>query len=248
MKLRTWATAITAGAIGYVFGTAAGRDKFEQMKAKATSVAQDPKVQQNLSNLAGKVSENADKMSNPVGGVIKNAATQVQSSLKSEGGDSGSESGSASPASSGPSGSAPSSSAPASSAPASSAPSSSAGTSSPGMAGLGTSMAGGAAAGTLAADTADLVGTSDLGTSDLGSSDFGSSDLDADLGTADLGTADLGRADLGTGDFGSSDLGSSDLGSSADDVDLSVPPTVTDFDGTTALDHPDTPPTGAGSV
>jgi hypothetical protein len=81
MKFRTWAVAATAGAIGYVFGTAAGRSKFEELKSKAQEVAANPTVQQNISNLANNVSKSADKINNPVGGVIKSAANKVETSL-----------------------------------------------------------------------------------------------------------------------------------------------------------------------
>lgn len=82
MKLRTWFVAATSGAVGYVFGTAAGRARFEQLKTRVQSLAQDPKVQQNLSKVASSVSESADKMNSPVGGVLKSAATKVQSSVQ----------------------------------------------------------------------------------------------------------------------------------------------------------------------
>ena len=84
MRLRTWAVAAVAAATGYVFGTRAGRVRFEQLKMRARDVAQDPKVQQNLSNLAGAVAKNAEKINSPVSGVIKSAAEQVQSTLKPE--------------------------------------------------------------------------------------------------------------------------------------------------------------------
>jgi len=84
MKFRTWIVAATAGAIGYVAGTAAGRARFEQIKSRAREVAADPRVQQNISNLAGNVAKSAEKMNSPVSGMIKNAATSVQSSLHPE--------------------------------------------------------------------------------------------------------------------------------------------------------------------
>lgn len=81
MKIRTWITAGMAGAIGYVAGTAAGRERFEQLKSRAQSLTQNPKVQQNLSNIAGTVASKAETMNPKVGGVVKSAAQQVQSKV-----------------------------------------------------------------------------------------------------------------------------------------------------------------------
>jgi len=79
MKFRTWAVATTAGTIGYVLGTAAGRERFEQIKAGAQQLTQNPTVQQNLSNFADTVATKAETMNPKVGGVVKSAAQQVQS-------------------------------------------------------------------------------------------------------------------------------------------------------------------------
>jgi hypothetical protein len=81
MKIKS-AVLIGAGlAAGYIFGTAAGRARFEQIKNRADAIAHDPAVQQNVANLAGQVKNNADKIPGPVSGIIKAAASQVQSSL-----------------------------------------------------------------------------------------------------------------------------------------------------------------------
>lgn len=68
-------------AIGYLWGTEAGRARLEQYKNKAMEVASDPEVQQKVSDFAAQVRMNADKLPDPVAGVVRNAAGQVQTKL-----------------------------------------------------------------------------------------------------------------------------------------------------------------------
>ena len=68
-------------ALGYLFGTEQGRAKLEQWTGRAKEVAADPKVQQRVSDVAGQLKTNAAKLPDPVSGVVKTAADQVQSRL-----------------------------------------------------------------------------------------------------------------------------------------------------------------------
>lgn len=68
-------------AIGYLWGTEAGRAKLERYKSRAMEVASDPEVQQKVADFAGQVKVNADKLPDPVAGVVRNAAGQVQTKL-----------------------------------------------------------------------------------------------------------------------------------------------------------------------
>ena len=83
MKLKTLIVAGGAAAIGYIFGTQAGRAKFEQMKAKANELAHDPRVRSQVSNVAGEVRKSADKLPDPMAGVVRSAADLVESATKS---------------------------------------------------------------------------------------------------------------------------------------------------------------------
>lgn len=65
-------------AVGYLLGTERGRAQLEQFKHKAAEVASDPGVQQKVSDIAGQVKSNAGKLPEPVAGVVKTAADQVQ--------------------------------------------------------------------------------------------------------------------------------------------------------------------------
>ncbi|MFP5282424.1 MAG: hypothetical protein ACLGIF_03130 [Actinomycetes bacterium] len=82
MKLRTWFVAATGGAIGYVFGAAAGRAKFEQLKSRGQQLAQHPKVQDSVSKVAETVTHKAETLHPKVGGAVKAAAEQVQSKVQ----------------------------------------------------------------------------------------------------------------------------------------------------------------------
>jgi hypothetical protein len=74
-------------AVGYLVGTEQGRAKLEQFKRKAHEVAADPEVQQKVSDIAGQVASNADKLPDPVGGAVKTAADQVHTRLDHRGTD-----------------------------------------------------------------------------------------------------------------------------------------------------------------
>ena len=82
MKLKTVVLAGGAAAVGYVLGTRAGRDQFERLKARANEFAHDPRVHSSVSNVAGGVRKNADKLPDPVATVVRTAADKVESATK----------------------------------------------------------------------------------------------------------------------------------------------------------------------
>src|SRR5436190_20123311 len=84
MKLKTVVLVGGAAAVGYLFGTRAGRGQFEQIKARASEFAHDPRVRSGVSNVAGGVRKNADKLPDPVATVVRTAADMVESATKPE--------------------------------------------------------------------------------------------------------------------------------------------------------------------
>ncbi len=74
-------------AVGYLVGTEQGRAKLERFKHRAAEVAADPEVQQKVSDIAGQVKSNADKLPDPVAGAVKTAADQVQTRLDHKSGE-----------------------------------------------------------------------------------------------------------------------------------------------------------------
>lgn len=60
-------TLLAGGAVGYVLGTRAGRERFEQIKSKAQTLWEHPKVQQQAGKVQGvakrKTAEVQDKVS-----------------------------------------------------------------------------------------------------------------------------------------------------------------------------------------
>lgn len=81
MKIKTTLMLAAGAAVGYVFGTRAGRVRFEQLKARADTLVHDPKVRSTVSNLAEQVKQHADVAPAPVARLIRTAADQVKSSM-----------------------------------------------------------------------------------------------------------------------------------------------------------------------
>lgn len=52
-------TLLAAGAVGYVLGARAGRERYEQIKASATKVAQDPRVRAKANEAGQTIKEQA---------------------------------------------------------------------------------------------------------------------------------------------------------------------------------------------
>jgi hypothetical protein len=84
MKFSTVAVAAGAAAVGYVLGTKAGRAQFERIKSRANELAHDPRVQSGVSTVAGEVRKNADRLPDPVAGVVRTAAEKVETATKTE--------------------------------------------------------------------------------------------------------------------------------------------------------------------
>ena len=82
MKFRTVVIAAGAAAVGYLLGTKAGRAQFENIKARANELAQDPRVQSGVSTAAGEVRKNAHLLPDPVAGVVRTAAEKVETATK----------------------------------------------------------------------------------------------------------------------------------------------------------------------
>ena len=66
MKFKTVIVAATAGGIGYVLGTKAGRARFEQIRGQAQDFLKSPTVQDTVANLSDTVKQSAGKLPDPV--------------------------------------------------------------------------------------------------------------------------------------------------------------------------------------
>lgn len=78
-------------AVGYVLGTRAGRERYDQISAQATKVWQNPKVQEKVEDAKAAAPELAHKASDTVKDTVKDAADTVKNkvtgheSVKSDG-------------------------------------------------------------------------------------------------------------------------------------------------------------------
>ncbi|MFL6027157.1 MAG: hypothetical protein ACJ72K_09485 [Friedmanniella sp.] len=84
MKIKTVLVAGLAGGIGYILGTRAGQDRYEQIKAQADRLAHSPQVQETVTNLAEGVKKNAGKLPDPVADVVTKVADTVSSSTDAQ--------------------------------------------------------------------------------------------------------------------------------------------------------------------
>lgn len=82
MKFRTAVVIVGAAAVGYLLGTRAGRERFEQIKSRAGEFASDPRVQSGVATAAGEVRKNAHLLPDPVAGVVRTAAERVESAAQ----------------------------------------------------------------------------------------------------------------------------------------------------------------------
>lgn len=90
MKIKTVLTAALAGGVGYVLGAKAGRERYDEIVARATGLAQSPQAQDAAAKVATVVKENATKLPDPVADVVTSAADKVADAPK-PGGTSGSD-------------------------------------------------------------------------------------------------------------------------------------------------------------
>ena len=84
MKLKTVLVAATAGGIGYVLGTKAGRARFEQLRGQAQDFIKSPTVQDTVANLSDTVKQSAGKLPDPVANVVTAAADKVKGSTATD--------------------------------------------------------------------------------------------------------------------------------------------------------------------
>ena len=82
MKLKTVLVAAVAGGVGYVLGTRAGREKFEELKARANDLAHSQQAQDAAAKVAAEVKKNTSSLPDPVASVINTAADAVAEAPK----------------------------------------------------------------------------------------------------------------------------------------------------------------------
>ena len=70
-------TLLIAGGIGYVLGTRAGRERYEQIKRTATRVKDDPRVQEKATQAADLAREKAPIVKDKVASAASTAADKV---------------------------------------------------------------------------------------------------------------------------------------------------------------------------
>lgn len=74
MKVKTVLIAAIAGGVGYVLGTRAGRERYDELRAKANEFAHSPQVKDAVKHAADTVKENAQKLPDPVADVVTSVA------------------------------------------------------------------------------------------------------------------------------------------------------------------------------
>jgi len=70
-------TILIAGGVGYVLGTRAGRERYEQIKRTATRVKDDPRVQEKAAQAADLAKEKAPVVKDKVTSTASTAASKV---------------------------------------------------------------------------------------------------------------------------------------------------------------------------
>ena len=73
-------TILISGAIGYVLGSRAGRERYEQIKTMATKVKEDPRVQEKAQQAADVAKEKAPVVKDKVSGAADSAVSKVKGS------------------------------------------------------------------------------------------------------------------------------------------------------------------------
>jgi len=69
-------------AVGYVLGTRAGREKYEEIKANATKLWNDPRVQKQVNNAEGFVKDKAPEVAEFLADGAKTVVSKVAGSSK----------------------------------------------------------------------------------------------------------------------------------------------------------------------
>jgi hypothetical protein len=75
-------------ALGYVLGTRAGRERYEQIKAGAEKVWQDPRVQRRVHTVEEFVKDKAPDLAEKATGVAKKVASKVKEAADKKAGES----------------------------------------------------------------------------------------------------------------------------------------------------------------
>jgi hypothetical protein len=78
---------LVAAGVGYVLGTKAGRERYEQIRSQAQRFAKDPRVQQKARQAADTVKEKAPIVKDKATGAASSAADKVGSSGSAESAD-----------------------------------------------------------------------------------------------------------------------------------------------------------------
>ncbi len=74
-------TMIFAGAVGYVLGTRAGRERYEQIKRQAQRLKNDPRVQEKAREASAAVKENAPVVKEKVADAAGHAKAAAQEKM-----------------------------------------------------------------------------------------------------------------------------------------------------------------------
>ncbi len=82
MKVKTVLVAAVAGGVGYVLGTRAGREKFEELKARANDLAHSQPAQDAAARVASEVKKNTGSLPDPIANVVNSAADAVAEAPK----------------------------------------------------------------------------------------------------------------------------------------------------------------------
>ncbi len=82
MRVKTVLVAAVAGGLGYVLGARAGREKYEELKARAADLAHSQQAQDAAAKVADQVKRNTGSLPDPVATVINNAADAVAEAPK----------------------------------------------------------------------------------------------------------------------------------------------------------------------
>lgn len=77
--MRIKAAFLIGGAVGYVLGTRAGRERFEKIRSGAQTVWENPRVQGTVTDATSFVKEKAPDLTEKVGGAVKQATDAVKS-------------------------------------------------------------------------------------------------------------------------------------------------------------------------
>jgi hypothetical protein len=77
-------TILISGAVGYVLGTRAGRERYEQIKGLASKVKDDPRVQEKAQQAADLAKEKAPVVKDKVQGAASAASEKVKDATSSD--------------------------------------------------------------------------------------------------------------------------------------------------------------------